>query len=29
MKFSDLGVTTDVVVGKGIEMDELFGQHLD
>lgn len=28
MKFSDLGVTTDVVVGKGIEMDELFGQHI-
>ncbi len=26
MKFSDLGVT--VVVGKGIEMDELFGQHI-
>lgn len=28
MKFSVLGVTTDVVVGKGIEMDELFGQHI-
>lgn len=28
MKFSDLGITTDVVVGKGIEMDELFGQHI-
>jgi len=28
MKFSDLGVTTDVVVGKGIEIDELFGQHI-
>ena len=28
MKFSDLGVTTLFVVGKGIEMDELFGQHI-
>lgn len=27
-KFSDLGVESDVVVGKSIDMDELFGRHI-
>lgn len=27
-KFSELGVSTDVVVGKGIEIEDLFGQHI-
>lgn len=27
-KFSELGVTTDVVVGKGIEIEDLFGRRI-
>ena len=27
-KFSELGVESDVVVGKSIDMDELFGRHI-
>jgi hypothetical protein len=27
-KFSDLGVESDVVVGKGIDIDELFGRRI-
>lgn len=27
-KFSELGVSTDVIVGKGIEMEDLFGRHI-
>ncbi|MDL2303210.1 hypothetical protein LJC28_02330 [Dysgonomonas sp. OttesenSCG-928-D17] len=27
-KFSELGVESDVVIGKGIEMDELFGRRI-
>lgn len=27
-KFSELGVEADVVIGKGIDMDELFGRRI-
>jgi hypothetical protein len=27
-KFSELGVESDVIVGKGIDMDELFGRRI-
>jgi hypothetical protein len=27
-KFSELGIEADVVVGKGIDMDELFGRRI-
>jgi len=27
-KFSELGVESDVVVGKSIDIDELFGRHI-
>ena len=27
-RFSDLGITSDVVVGKGIEIDDLFNQKI-
>lgn len=27
-KFSELGVESDVVIGKGIDMDELFGRRI-
>ena len=27
-RFSDLGVESDVVIGKAIEMDELFGKKI-
>lgn len=27
-KFSELGIESDVVIGKGIDMDELFGRRI-
>jgi hypothetical protein len=27
-KFSELGVESDVIIGKGIDMDELFGRRI-
>lgn len=27
-KFSELGVESDVIIGKGIDMDELFGRRV-
>lgn len=28
MRFSELGITSDVIIGKGIDMDELFGKRI-
>lgn len=27
-RFSDLGITSDAIIGKGIDMDELFGRRI-
>lgn len=27
-KFSELGVESDVIIGKGIDIDELFGRRI-
>ena len=28
MRFSELGITSDVIIGKGIDIDELFGKRI-